>query len=130
LPPRSGQLDQISEAIGEIRGTVAGIERYIHEERHGVRNLSQKVDGLSAQLSRDLAAAKGEIAASLSTAIERVEARIQTIDDRVTVLERLGERESGARGVLKTIFESPLLAWLFAGAVAVWTYLKSQGRAP
>jgi len=57
LPPRSGQLDQISEAIGEIRGTVAGIERYIHEERHGVRNLSQKVDGLSAQLSRDLAAA-------------------------------------------------------------------------
>jgi len=46
------------------------------------------------------------------------------------VLERLGERESGARGVLKTIFESPLLAWLFAGAVAVWTYLKSQGRAP
>jgi chromosome segregation ATPase len=127
MPARSGQLDQISEAIGEIRGTVAGIERYIHEERHGVRNLSQKVDGLSTQFSREIAAAKGEIGATLSTALERVEARIQTIDERVSILERTHEREYGARGLLKAIFASPLLAWLFAAAVAVWTWLNTQG---
>jgi len=123
-----GQLDQISEAIGEIRGTVSGIERYIHEERHGVRNLSQKVDGLSAQLSRDLAAAKGEIGASLTTAIERVEARIQTIDDRVSVLERGRERDTGAKGVIVWLLQSPLIGWIVAAILFFAAWWKGQPK--
>lgn len=121
-----GQLDQISEAIGEIRGTVAAIERYIHEERHGVRNLSQKVEGLSSQFSRDIAAAKGEIGASLATAIERVEARIHTIDERVAILERTKERETGARGLIAWLLQSPLVGWMFAAAVLVATWWKGN----
>lgn len=124
MPGRAGQLDEISEAIGEIRGTVAGIERYIHEERHGVRNLSQKVDGLSSQFSRDLAAAKGEIGATLATTIERVEARIQTIDDRVSVLERTNERETGARGVALWMLQSPVMGWVAAALLAFAAWWK------
>lgn len=126
MPPRAGQLDQISEAIGEIRGTVAGIEKYIHEERHGVRNLSAKVDGLSTQFSRDLAAAKGEIGAQLATALERVEARIATIDERVSVLERNRERETGARGVLVWLLQSPLIGWLAAAILLVAGWWKGE----
>jgi chromosome segregation ATPase len=127
MPPRAaGQLDQISEAIGEIRGTVAGIERYIHEERHGVRNLGQKVEGLSSQMSREIAAAKGEIGATLSTAIERVEARIQTIDDRVSALESSRQREEGARGFLVWFLQSPLVGWLAAAALFAAAWWKGQ----
>lgn len=122
MPTRSGQLDQISEAIGEIRGTVAGIEKYIHEERHGVRNLASKVDGLSVQFSREIAAAEGKINTSVATAIERVEARIATIDDRVSALERTQERETGAKGVIVWLLQSPIVGWLAAAALffAAW----------
>jgi hypothetical protein len=128
MPGRVGQLDQISEAIGEIRGTVAALGRYIHEERHGVRNLTAKVDGLSTQVSRDIAAAKGEISATVSTALERVEARIATIDERVSALETIKDQEKGAKGILVAVLQSPVLAWVFAVAVVAWTALKGTAK--
>jgi archaellum component FlaC len=122
MAEQSGQLDQISEAIGEIRGTVGGIERYIHQERHGLRNLSQEVKSLSSQVSREIATAKAEINASMTTALERVEARIATIDERVTILERIRDREYGARGLALWFLQSPLIGWLAAAIVifAAW----------
>lgn len=126
MPARAGQLDQISEAIGEIRGTVAAIERYIHEERHGIRNLGQKVESLSFQFSRDLAAARGEIGSTLSTAIERVEARIQTIDERVGALEKTRDREDGARGFALWALQSPLVGWIFAAAVIATAWWRGH----
>lgn len=119
-----GQLDQISEAIGEIRGTVAGIERYIHDKRHDDKQVSMKIDGLGAQFSRDIATAEAKINASMSTALERVEARIQTIDERVIILERIRERETGARGIVVWILQSPLIGWLAALALAVAAWWK------
>lgn len=128
MPPRAGQLDEISEAIGEIRGTVAGIERYIHEERHGLRNLSQEVKGLSSQISREIATAKAEINASMTTALERVEARIATIDERVIILERIRDRETGARGLALWFLQSPLIGWIAAASILFAQWWKDHPR--
>lgn len=126
MPPRAGQLDQISEAIGRLEGRFEGVERYIHDNRHAVANNSQKIDGLGVQITKEIAAAEARIAASVSTAIERVEARIQTIDDRVTVLEKIKERETGARGLAMWFVQSPLIAWIFAAAVVIAAWWRGD----
>jgi hypothetical protein len=128
MAPRQGQLDDISVMLGELRASVKGIEKYMHDREHGLRNLSQEVKGMSVQFSKELAAAKGEINAGLSTALQKVEASIEIIDGRVTALERTKEQERGAKTALMVILQSPLLAWLVAAAVLVATWWKGQGR--
>lgn len=125
---RDGQLDEISAAIGEIRGTVAELGRYIHEERHGTRNIAQKVEAISSQISRDIAAAKGEISATVAVAIERVEARIQTIDERVGALEAIKEQERGAKTLLMWIIQSPLIGWIAAAALFAAAWWKGTAK--
>jgi len=124
MPPRSGQLDEISEAIGRLSGQVDALDRYTHEREHNIANLSQKVDAIGPLVAN----AKAEINASLTTAIERVEARLHTIDERVTILERIRERETGARGLLAWFIQSPLVGWIAAALLFVAAWWKGQIR--
>lgn len=128
MAARQGQLDQISQAIGQLEGRFDGIERYMHDREHGLNNLSQKVDGLSSKFSSDIASAKGEISATLSTAVERMEARIQTIDDRVGALETIKEQEKGAKTALAWLLQSPLIGWLVAAALFLTAWWKGSPR--
>lgn len=57
----TGQLDAISEAIGELKGSVKSIEQYVHEGRHGANNLSQKIDALGQSVSKDMAAVEARM---------------------------------------------------------------------
>ena len=113
MPPRTGQLDEISEALGELRGTVKGIEKYVHEERHGVRNLSQKMDGLGAQITREIAAVEA-----------RIEIRFEAMSARVALLEERRAKEEGARSFAVAVVQSPLIGWLFAAGVALAAWWK------
>jgi hypothetical protein len=106
--PRSGQLDQISEAIGELKGSVKSIERYMHEREHGLNNLSQKIDGLAVKLSADIAA---------------VEARM---DSRLLALEKSAAGDERARSIMTVVLQSPLIAWLFAIAVIVYEAVRGR----
>lgn len=124
MPPRLGQLDQISEAIGRLSGQVESLDRYTHEREHNIANLAQKVDGIGAIIAN----AKAEINASMTTAIECVEARIATIDERVTMLERVKERESGARGIVTWLLQSPLIGWIAAAVVLFATWWKDHPK--
>jgi archaellum component FlaC len=124
MAPRSGQLDEISEAIGRLSGQVESLDRYTHEREHNIANLAQKVEGIGALVAN----AKAEINASMTTAIERVEARIHTIDERVTILERIKERETGARGIIAWLLQSPLVGWLVAAILFVAAWWKDQAR--
>lgn len=119
--PGPRQLDEISERLGRLDGRFDGIERYMHEREHNISNLTQKLDAISVQFSKEIATAKAEV----STSLERVEARIQTIDERVTVIERGRERESGARGLAVWLLQSPMLAWIAAAAVAIAAWWKA-----
>lgn len=127
MAPRTGQLDEISQALGELKGLVTSLDRYTHEREHNIANLAQKVDAISLQFGKDIASAKADIAASVTTAVERVEARIATIDERVTLLERTKERESGAKGVLVWMLQSPLVGWLAAAVLLVASWWRDHG---
>jgi hypothetical protein len=98
MAEQSGQLDQISEAIGEIRGTVGGIERYIHDKRHDDANIAQKIEALGIRITRDIAAVEG-----------RIEGQIKAMDD-------------GAKNLIGWFLQSPLIGWLTAAIVifAAW----------
>jgi predicted RNase H-like nuclease (RuvC/YqgF family) len=128
MPARTGQLDEISQAIGRLEGKVDALDVYTHEREHNIDNLRAMVNGLSAQMSRDVASAKGEISATLSTAIERVEARMQTIDDRVSALETIREQQRGASNIVSWTLQSPLVGWLVAAALFVAAWWKGQIR--
>lgn len=119
---RPGQLDQISHAIGELKGSMEAIERYIHDNRHEVANASAKIDALGIQIGKDIA----QVEARLETKLDNFKA---ATDARLTALEQAQQKEAGARGVVKAVLASPLIAWLFAAAVAVWTYLQTHGGA-
>lgn len=113
--PRPGQLDEISEAIGLVKGQLAGIERYMHEREHGLNNLAQKVDGLGIRITRDIAAVEG-----------RIEGRIKAMDDRLLALERAQARETGARSVVLWLVRNPLVSFLIGAAVAAWAFITGK----
>lgn len=117
MPPRSGQLDQISEAIGELKGSVKSVEKYVHEGRHGVNNLSQKVDAMRVGIGKDMAAVEAKVDA-------KIDAFISETNKRLAAVEAVLQQQAGAKNLAVTFLQSPLVAWLFAIAVVAWTTLK------
>lgn len=117
MPPRSGQLDQISQSIGRLEGKLDGIDSYVHEREHNIANLSQKVDGLSQQITREVSRMKAEI-----------QVQLEAISARVTKLEDAAAQSRGAKNITIAFLQSPVIAWLFALAVVAWTALKGSGK--
>jgi hypothetical protein len=111
----SGQLDQISEAIGELKGSVKSIEAYVHEGRHGVNNLSQKLDALGTRITRDIAAVE-----------ERMKIRFEAVEMRVLALETAKFRQDGAKGLVVWFLQSPLVGWIAATALFFAAWWKGQ----
>ena len=63
MPPArsNGQLDEISEAIGRLDGRFEGVEQYIHQHNHDVRDISQKIDALGHAMAKDIAAVEARM---------------------------------------------------------------------
>lgn len=108
MPPRAGQLDEISEAIGRLSGQVEGIEKYIHDKRHDDANVSQKIDGLGTQITREVARMKAE-----------VQVQIDAIDRRIALLEADKLRREGAIGLVAFVSRH----WPFAFVAAVISFV-------
>jgi hypothetical protein len=89
MPPRQGQFDEISQAIGRLSGQVDSLDRYTHEREHSINNLVQKVEALGTRITRDIAAVEG-----------RIEGRIKAMDDRIVALELAKQREAGAKNLV------------------------------
>lgn len=102
-PPRAGQLDQISESIGEIRA-------YVHASQHDVRELKQMVNGLDASTVKRHGDLKAEVGERIDRGLETMRSEIAIIAARVAILEENRARQAGGAGVWK---------WLAATAVAV-----------
>lgn len=115
MPPRStGQLDEISEAIGRISGQVESLDRYTHEREHGLNNLAQKVDGLSTQITREVSRMKAEI-----------QVQLEAINARVTKLENSAAKQAGAKNLAVWILQSPLIGWIAAGILFFIAWARS-----
>jgi hypothetical protein len=68
-PQRGNGFDQISMMIGELKGSVEEIGKYVHEGRHGINNLSHKFDALAVKIASDIAAVE-----------VRLDARLQAVE--------------------------------------------------
>lgn len=116
-PTRTGQLDQISEAIGELKGQLSSLNRYTHDREHNISNLSQKVDGLSAQITREVSRMKAEL-----------QVQMEAMDRRIARLEEIAAKEAGERGLLVGFLHSPIVGWLVAAGAFVWAALTDRGQ--
>jgi predicted extracellular nuclease len=92
MPPRSGQLDQISESIGEIRA-------YVHAGRHDVANLTQVVNAQDAAQVKRHAELKAEVASQIREGLETMRTEIANVTARVTKLEENRIRREGQLSV-------------------------------
>lgn len=113
----TGQLDEISQAIGRLSGQVESLDRYTHEREHGIRDLSSKIDGVGALISREVTKLRVELRND-----------IDQLSKRVDKLEETQAQTTGAKNLAVVFMQSPLIAWLFAIAVLVWTAVKGQPK--
>jgi predicted RNase H-like nuclease (RuvC/YqgF family) len=117
MAPRTGQLDEISEAIGRLSGQVDSLDRYTHEREHGINNLSQKLDALGTKITRDIAAVE-----------ERIRVRFEQVEARLALLEKVSAQETGARNLATWFLQSPLIGWIAAAILFFIGWWKSVPR--
>jgi hypothetical protein len=103
-PQRGSGFDQISMMIGELKGSVGEIEKYVHDGRHGINNLGQKFDALAVKIASDIAA---------------VEARL---DARLQAVEKQQSSWTGAKLLAAWIVQT-----VIAAIVAIFA-IKGAGR--
>lgn len=119
-----GQLDEISQAIGELKGRFAGIEQYIHDKRHEDNNVSQKIDGIGAQIAREVGRLKGEIQGDIASFRNEIE----KLAVRVAKLESARQHDEGVKSVWVELLKSPIVAGSIGGLLAAvgmaWAFLR------
>lgn len=115
-PPR-GQLDQISQAIGRLEGKLDGIDNYVHEREHNIANLAGKVDGLSAQITREVARMKAEI-----------QVQMEALDKRIAELEKIAAGNARERSLFIGLIHSPVVGWLVGAAAIVWAAITGRAQ--
>jgi predicted RNase H-like nuclease (RuvC/YqgF family) len=117
MAARTGQLDEISQAIGRLSGQVESLDRYTHDREHSINNLAQKVDGLSAQITREVARMKAEL-----------QVQLDAMDRRIATLEAVSNQNTGAKNLATWFLQSPLIGWLVAAALFIAAWWKDQIR--
>lgn len=83
--------------LGELRGQV-------RELVHSMNNMNSKFDALTREVI-----ALGPLAAD-----------INEIKNRVTELEKIGNKQTGAYGILSAILHSPVVMWVVMAAGFLW----------
>jgi hypothetical protein len=126
MPPRQGQIDEISEALGRLTGMVEAIDRYTHDREHAIANLAQKVDGIGTQIAREVGRLKGE----LQGEIQSFKGELEKLTVRVTLLESARNRDDGAKSVWLEILKSPIVSGTIGGLLAAvgmaWALLSGK----
>lgn len=108
MNPNEGRQDAM--ILGEMRGQ-------LREVVHSMNNLSMKFDGLTREV-----VALG----ALATMVGKLEAQTEALDARLKGVETRQNQVTGAAGTIKAVLNSPMLGWLFLGAVALWAALTGK----
>ena len=111
MPERGGQLHEISAEIGEIKGLLKALDRYVHEREHGINNLSQKVDAMRIGIGKDIAAVEA-----------RMEVRFEAFEKRLRELEETDLKAETQKRTLATILQSPIVGGVI-GSLLTWAAL-------
>lgn len=105
MPSRAPSDPETAMMLGEMRGQ-------LRELIHNQNNQVMKNDAIARALAK----------------LESLPEDIAEIKDRLTALERDKDRRDGAMGFGSWLLKSPVVAWLMAAAVVVWTWLRGQGQ--
>jgi uncharacterized membrane protein len=120
MPMRgSGQLDEISQAIGRV-------DAYVHEFRHGTNELKAMVNGaevaaekrhvtLKLELSSQLERGLDSVRADMAKGLDALRADLRGIDNRVSDLEKTRIRQEAQISTWAWIIDK----WPFAALAAV-----------
>jgi uncharacterized protein YoxC len=119
MAPARGQLDEISKSIGSI-------EAYIHENRHGVNNLSMKIDALSLDVAKRVEEVKTAVASDIEKLKSSLSSDIEGLKRRLDALEAANARREGAVTMLNMIRSwGP---WIVALVASVAAFFSLGGR--
>ena len=105
-------LDEISLKLGELTA-------YTHEHRHGVANLSMKMDGLSLDVAKQIAALEAKMTV-------RLDESHTSLSSRITALEAERNRRDGATNILGLVLKSPAIGWLVGAVISAWAILNGK----
>lgn len=95
------------------------IEGQLRELIHTQNNQAMKGDAVAEKISK---------LEGLPDDIAEIKNGLAKLDGRLTALEVDKHRRDGAMGFGSWLMKSPLVAWLAAGALVLWTWLKDQGQ--
>ena len=101
-----------AEAIGEIRGQ-------LREIIHGMNNDRQRNEAIARALAK---------LENVPDDIGEVKKSLNKLEGRMTALEVDKHRRDGAMSFGTWLMKSPLVAWLAAAALVLWTWLKDNGQ--
>lgn len=126
MPPRQGQIDEMSEAIGRLTGLVESLDRYTHDREHTIANLTQKIDGIGVQIAREVGRLKGELQGDIAS----FKGELQELTARVTKLETARSRDDGVKSVWLEILKSPIVTATIGGLLGAlgmaWALLAGK----
>jgi septal ring factor EnvC (AmiA/AmiB activator) len=111
MPPRPGQIDELSQSIGRLEGLVEGIDKYVHDREHSINNLVQKVDSLGTQITREVTRMKAEL-----------QVQLDAMDRRIAQLEADKLRREGAIGLIEWVGKNYPFLILCAGLFLYISY--------
>lgn len=111
MPERTGHLHEISAEIGELKGMLKAIEKYVHESRHDGNNLSLKLDAMRVGISKDIASVEA-----------RMEVRFEAFEKRLRIVEAADLRAETQRRTATSILQSPIIGGI-VGSVLTWAAL-------
>lgn len=106
------KLEDISYQLGQLAA-------YVHEHRHGVNNLSQKMDGLSIDVAKQIAALEAKMTI-------RMDEGHASLSSRLAALEAERNRRDGASSVMLAVLRSPAIGWMVGGATFLWGVLTGR----
>ena len=128
--PRGAVLDEISHKLGELSG-------YVHEHRHGVNNMSAKLDALALDITKRVEALDTKMTvrmdemdralrSELTANNIALKAELAAANLRIVELEKAKSQHDGAAGVVSAILKSPAIGWLVGAVISGWAILTGK----
>jgi hypothetical protein len=134
-------VSELGERIAALSASFEAEKEYQHERWHKLDNDLTPVVNLPEKLTREIGRLQGifdgkistvtreierSITAAVEKAIEPLNVEVIDLKTRVSALETAQVADKTAKGVLVWFLQSPLIGWLFAVGVILWTKLGAK----
>lgn len=113
------ELDPASMIIGELKGQFAGLEAYIHNQFHNLKNEDQVKYGYFERILKELKDLRESDQKTNIGAHEELE-------ERIAALEAINTKRDGLMGGLDWLMKSPLVGWAIGVGAAIYAFATGK----